>query len=849
MKDEDKTRSQLIAELQEMRKQIGALTRFCFIQEISNRKRVEEQLRRNERMLRRIMDIVPSMIFTKNAEGRFLMVNRAIAESLSMTVDELEGRLHRDVHPDPDEVERMLADDRKAMESKKSVLIAEESYKDSTGATRWLQTIKVPCDEDEFGEPAIVGLAMDITERKQMEQTLKENEKRLIDIVSNVPGVVYQHKADQDSLSSSKMTSVIRERAIEMFGLDSEMENFFEEFVACLPEKDRNRFPMSIKKAIEAEAPWHYEGQFTRPSGETIWIEGNSVPRKFGDDLIFYGVFMDITQRKKAEESLRITQYIVDKAPIGIWRMGENGEILDVNEQACASLGYTREELCRMTITDFDPNFDTAVWADNMASLKVAGTTTIESLHQRKNGEIFPIEVIQNRIRFEDHRFHLAFIQDITERKQSEAALLTLIHQLKESEARFKALHNASFGGIAIHDKGLIIECNQGLSEITGYSVDELIGMDGMRLIAEESREMVMDKIVSGCEKPYETKCLHKTGKEFPVRVNARAIPYRGKQVRATEFKDITDEKIRTLELQMQVAEKEKAMKELAKSQASLVEASRAAGMAEVATNVLHNVGNVLNSINTSVSILESRLKKSRMANIQKVVDMLPRSKKDLADFLTHDPKGEQIPDYLKSLAGALAEEQQVMLDEARQLVTRIDHAKKVIVMQQHYGSVHGVNEPLSLEHLIEDAIRMNSDSLKKSDISLERRGDSVPTIVTDRHQVLQILVNLISNAKNACNENKKGEGKGHIIVSLYRQGQDRIQIQVKDNGVGIAAENLSRIFQHGFTTRRYGHGFGLHSGAISAKQLGGSLTAESDGPGCGATFTLALPLSTQEKK
>ncbi len=146
---------------------------IAFAQDISGRYKMEAELRRRERMLRRILDIVPSMIFAKNGEGRFLMANQAIADSLSMTVDTLVGRLHQDVHPDPDQVARMLADDRQAMDSGETVFIVEEPYLDSAGVTRWLQTIKVPCDENEFGEPAIVGLATDITERKQSEEELR----------------------------------------------------------------------------------------------------------------------------------------------------------------------------------------------------------------------------------------------------------------------------------------------------------------------------------------------------------------------------------------------------------------------------------------------------------------------------------------------------------------------------------------------------------------------------------------------------------------------------------------------------------------------------------------------------
>ena len=303
----------------------------------------------------------------------------------------------------------------------------------------------------------------------------------------------------------------------------------------------------------------------------------------------------------------------------------------------------------------------------------------------------------------------------------------------------------------------------------------------------------------------------------------------------------------RTRELEAQVAEKEKTMKALAESQSSLVKASRAAGMAEVATNVLHNVGNVLNSINTSVGVLESRFKKSRMTNVRKLVDMLPHSHKALITFLNEDPKGGQVLAYLKSLAQALTQEQKAVGEELRQLVNQVDHAKKVIMMQQRYGSVHGINESFAVEELVEDAIAMNIDSLQKHGIVLERQFDPLPTIVADKHQVLQILVNLISNAVHACSEDTTRQKDKRIIIRLYSNDKKYVTIEVKDNGVGIAPENLSRIFQHGFTTRSFGHGFGLHSGALAAKQLGGTLTAQSTGIGYGASFTLSLPLSKQE--
>jgi two-component system, NtrC family, sensor kinase len=296
----------------------------------------------------------------------------------------------------------------------------------------------------------------------------------------------------------------------------------------------------------------------------------------------------------------------------------------------------------------------------------------------------------------------------------------------------------------------------------------------------------------------------------------------------------------RTLELQTQVTAKEKAMKELAEAQSSLVEASRAAGMAEVATGVLHNVGNVLNSVNVSCTLLLDQLRESRIVNLTKLTEMLKENMNDLTNFLSNDPRGKKIPQYLISLSTALGEERQIMQQESEALQSRVEHIKEIVAMQQSYGRVSGVNETLSAEQLMEDALKINIGGLLRHKISVLRQYEDVPPVVVDKHMVLQILLNLISNAKYACSDHNIKDKK--VTMKILKKGNDRIQIKIEDNGVGISKENLNRIFQHGFTTKKTGHGFGLHSAALAAKKLGGSLNVRSDGPGLGAEFTLELP-------
>ena len=201
----------------------------------------------------------------------------------------------------------------------------------------------------------IIGVVLvfrDVTEKYVQEQKIRENERQLKELTANVPGVVYQFKATSDHVYTADFIS---EKAYEIFGLETNVPAFFEDFIAQLPDDDKELFIASIRAAVDKIAPWSYEGRFIKPNGETIWFSGNSIPRMDGDTIVFYGMLTNITRRKQMEESLRLSQFCFDNASIGIFLMGDNGKIVHVNEQACRSLGYSSDELCNMTVLDIDP--------------------------------------------------------------------------------------------------------------------------------------------------------------------------------------------------------------------------------------------------------------------------------------------------------------------------------------------------------------------------------------------------------------------------------------------------------------------------------------------------------------
>ncbi|HEY5568329.1 MAG TPA: AAA family ATPase [Gammaproteobacteria bacterium] len=280
--------------------------------------------------------------------------------------------------------------------------------------------------------------------------------------------------------------------------------------------------------------------------------------------------------------------------------------------------------------------------------------------------------------------------------------------------------------------------------------------------------------------------------------------------------------------------------RELESAQGRLVDLSRQAGMAEVASGVLHNVGNVMNSVNVGANVTRDSVKALPVERLGKTCDLLDAHADRIGDYLTSDTAGRRIPEYLRKLAQTLSLDKQKIRDEIDRLLEHLDHMKTIIAAQQSYAKVHGITEVCALKDIAETALAISAAALSGSDIDIVREYQDVPPALFDRHQILQILVNLISNARHALEESDAA--KRRLTVVLAADG-DAARIEVRDNGVGIPRANLPKVFNHGFTTKKTGHGFGLHNCANAAQQMDGRLEAFSDGPGKGARFVLRLPL------
>ena len=411
---------------------------------------------------------------------------------------------------------------------------------------------------------------------------------------------------------------------------------------------------------------------------------------------------------------------------------------------------------------------------------------------------------------------------------------------LRQSESEFRLVWDSSGDGMRLTNReGIMLRVNDAYCRMVEKSRAELEGQLLTIVHSDANADFVLStyqkRVDSNTLVPHlETEVTLWNGAKawFDLSNSLLEVPGKPPCVLSI-FRDITPRK--------------QTEAELANMHRQLLEVSRQAGMAEVATSVLHNVGNVLNSVNVSSSLIADRVRASKAANLAKAAALLRDHENDLAEFLANDPKGRQLPGYLNSLADHLTGEQEEILKEVKSLAGYIDHIKEIITMQQSYARVMGVVESLPVVDLVEDALRLNAGAMERHHVQVIREYFDVPPILVDKHKVLQILVNLLRNAKYALDD--RGHTDKRMVLQVGLNGNDMVKISVIDNGVGIPPENLTRIFEHGFTTRKEGHGFGLHNGALVAKELGGALRAHSDGPGKGAAFILELPRQPREKR
>jgi len=531
----------------------------------------------------------------------------------------------------------------------------------------------------------------------------------------------------------------------------------------------------------------------------------------------------------------------LEDAPVGIAFANRDGSYRHANRAFCAMLGCSVAELAGRSIASITTAEDlpateeglTRLWRGEIAHLD------LEKRYLKKDGSTLWVRVTTSLVRGggAEPVCSVEFLRDISTRKRIAAQLLQNQTLLTTVIAELPlALLACDVDGQVTHYNRAAVE----LFGIHGGSSDaprsaypitsQVFRPDGTTPVPREQRPLAC--ALRGDDA---------TDLEFIIITPQAAV--RTVLSSARRLIGPNGEALGAVVVVQDITERRLAEQELEGVHKQLLVASRQAGMAEVATNVLHNVGNVLNSVNVSASLVAERIKKSKCAGLARVATLLS-SQSDLAAFLG-SAQGQHLPTYLKELTEELLDERDACVAELSALRANVEHIKEIVAMQQGYAKRGGITDTLDIRMLAEDSLRMNEGAFSRHGVSVVRDFGAVPLIQLDKHKVLQILVNVIRNAKYACAEMAGGEKK---VTVRIRATPSSITVAVIDTGIGIPPENIERIFNHGFTTRTDGHGFGLHSSALAARELGGTLYASSAGTGKGATFTLTLPLTLAEE-
>lgn len=742
-------------------------------------------------------------------------------------------------------------------------------------------------------------------ELKRSEKRLRDSQQRLDLALDGANEGIWDWNLESDTLLFDSRYYTIAGYA------PNEFPATFEEWEKRVHPDDIRETKTAIKQYLSGDLEnFDEEFQFLRKDGGYMWIQGRGkiVARKEnGDPIRFIGTHADITQRKKVEESLRIAQFSIDHANIGIYRISPDAQILDVNDKAAQMLGYTKEELTTMSILDIDPNVTMENMEDIRQPVFAKGVDKFETTHQTKDGRVIPVEIFSNLLEYDGQQYSISFVQDITERKEMEQVLL-------ESKERYRTLHEASFGGIFIHDQGIVLDCNQGLSEITGYTFDELIGMDALNtLIAPDWRETVLQNIKSGFSEPYEVEGVRNDGSTYPLYVQGRDLPHEGRIIRAVEYRDITELK----QAEEELRKLRNYLSNIINSMPSILvgvdrdgrvtqwnkQAERATGLlsddavSKPLDSMFPGLANQMDNIITAIhnrqviytpKVLQQEDSETRYEDITiypltsngvegaviRVDDVT--KEKAIEDKLNTSRKMEAVGllaggvahDFNNMLAGIMGATEllgfhlpdvpkarklhQMILDSA---IRAADLTKQLLAFSRQSDKVSTV---VKLHDIIEETLVLLKSSLDRR-ITIEVNLDAIHNnLVGDPSLLQNALLNLCINASHAMPEG------GLLKISTQEVELDElfcqmstfnlqpgrfIEVEVRDSGCGILQEELNRIFEPFFTTKEKGEGTGLGLSIVygTIQQHNGAINVYSE-VGKGTVFQILLPISSKEE-
>ena len=765
---------------------VGEIIGFLgIIRDVTQQKNTERQLHNTEYLMQKISETSPNLFYIYDLhQKRNIYANRELASALGYTpkaIEEMGHEIYGHLFH-PDELSRISAHHQKIAICKEQELFEiEYRVRHANGEWLWFYSWEVVFARDGSGFPTqILGTAVNITKRKQLELELECFFSLSLDLfcVASADGYL-------------KRINPAFEKVIGY----SQKELLSQPFIDFVHPDDREATLTELKKLTRGRPTVNFENRYRCQGGTYKWLAWNAFPAP--EEGILYAVARDITEQKKAEQVLRLTQFSVEHAGDAVFWIDKNGQFVYVNEAACQSLGYSRSELMQMGVPDIDPNFPQSAWPLRWQEVTAKQSLTVDSIHQTKNGTCFPVEVRGNYLVFEQQEYICAFARDIRDRQIATAAL-------KASQERFELAMRGSGDGLWDWDpKTNEVYYSRRFKEILGYQDQEFANHfdSWVEHIHPDERLNVMEALYN--------HLYHSSSYDIEYRLRTKSGQYRWIRARG---------------------------------QAIWNEQGRATRMAG-------SIGDI-----TPLKEAESALHRTNQElerRVEQRTAELTRSNQELEQFayiVSHDL--QEPLRKMKSFSQLLAKECQGQLTDNEKVHRYLDYIidaaerqRNLIQALLNYSRLGRNDSPkvsIDLGAVIEKVLEDLSVTIVETQATIT--VSELPTVQASATQMAQLFLNLIGNGIKF-----RGEASPSIRIEAQLQPEEWL-ISVQDNGIGIKpqyAKRIFQIFQRLHSRSEYsGTGIGLAICRKIVEDHGGRIWVASE-PGQGSTFYFTLPVSS----
>ena len=744
---------------------------------LAERQRVEQELRASEARFRTFVDHATDAFFLHDEQSIVLDVNRQACDGLGYTRAELIGMHPHDFDAGLDEAAiARLSERLDAGET----LTFESLHRRKDGS---VFPVEIRARQFRQGERRLrLALVRDITERKRTEDELSEMKERFHVLAESALTGVYLIQEDRFAYVNPAMARMFGYTVSEVLGRLGPRD--------LVHPDDRHLVSENIRRRLAGETEEvRYEFRGVRKDGSVFPVEVHGRRIEHGGHIGVMGTLLDNTERRRVEDDLRASEArfrtLVDHATDAFFLMDEKVAVIDVNRQTCESLGYRREELIGKHPTDWDVGLDEAAIGELVQRVQAGETVTFDTLHRRKDGTVFPVEVRTRQFQQEGRLFFLSLVRDITERKRAQ-------DELREAEVRFRTYVDHATDALFVHDdKGIVVDVNRQACESLGHTREELAGRSPVEFDPSVDRgavDQINERLEAGETFVFETHHRRKDGTVFPVEVNIRPFWHGGHRFALALARDITERK-------RAEAERER----LRQMEMELARMNRVTTMGELTASLAHEVNQPIAAAITDAKIC---------------LRWLTRNEPDLNEAR----------------------------EAARRTVKDATRAADVVGrIRQLFRRSGPEHEPVDLNDLVIDIVALLRSEAARSRVSLDTDlAPRLPLLSGDRIGLQQVLLNLILNAIEAT---RVVDGPRRITVAARLEEGDHLLVSVSDTGAGLPTADVHAVFDPFFTTKPEGTGMGLAISRSIVESHGGRLWATANA-GPGATFFLRLPVA-----